>query len=594
MSMQPGAFVASPALRTRPVRPSSPGALWPSLLLALLSSVLLDLCFPIAGPQRPWQPLLAWIALVPLLRALLAERQVAHPRYLRRAALTGYLCGLLWYILNCYWIYRTMLLYGVNFPAIAAAGILFLFSAILGLYFGAFGLILAFFRRRFGLGPALILAPFLWTALDLAAARITSVPWDQFGYSQINNLWITRLAPITGVYGITFVLVAANAAIAAVLLAPARRARIAAGAAGIAFAFVLSFGSFISLAPSPTSTYAVLLQPNNNVESDQSWHGTRWNGSAAWLIQQSQLTCTPAFAGMPQDSGAPPSGAPPLSPAVGDRVGEAAAPPSGAPPLSPQAIGWARTCSQNTPPPGVILWPETYSWFASNDPETQAALRAVATAAHAPFIAGMLAFDPSGVYNSAVFVRADGSIAGRYDKIHLVPFGEYVPYEKLFFFAKTLTHQLSHLKPGHARVVFRTGGHAFGVFICYESIFGDEIRQFARNGAQVLVNLSDDGWYGDTSAPWQHLDMTRMRAVENHRWLLLDTNNGVTTVIDPYGRVTLSAPRHTLATLVARYGYESDLTFYTQHGDLFAYLCSVVVILALALAFRRRNRIAVP
>ncbi len=572
--MQPGAFVVSPALRTRPARPSSPGALWPSLLLALLSAVLLDFCFPIAGPQRPWQPLLAWIALVPLLWALLADRNVAHPRYLRRAALTAYICGLLWYILNCYWIYRTMLLYGVNFPAIAAAGILFLFSAILGLYFGAFGLILAFFRRRFGLGPALILAPFLWTALDLAAARITSVPWDQFGYSQINNLWITRLAPITGVYGITFVLVAANAVIARNWISFGRRLfgwRQLGVVVGLGVVAVLAF-SWSAPPPSPTSTYAVLLQPNNNVESQQTWNGTRWNGSAAWLIQQSQLTCSPAFAGMPKPGALPSSpGAPPLSAAS-------------------SRIGWVqRTCPQNTPPPGVVLWPETYSWFASNDPETQAALRAVATAAHAPFIAGMLGFDPNGVYNSAVFVRADGSIAGRYDKIHLVPFGEYVPYEQLFFFAKTLTHQLSHLKPGHDRVVFHADGHAFGAFICYESIFGDEIRDFARNGAQVLVNLSDDGWYGDTSAPWQHLDMTRMRAVENHRWLLLDTNNGVTTVIDPRGRVTLSAPRHTLATLVARYGYESDLTFYTRYGDVFAYLCSLVVILALALAFRRRS-----
>ncbi len=552
------------ALRTPSPHAARSGgsAVWPSLLLALVTSVLLDFCFPLAGPQRAWQPLLAWIALIPLLWALLHERAAAHPRYLRRAALAAYLCGVLWYVLNCYWIYRTMLLYGVNFPPIAAAGILLLFSAILGLYFGLFGLILAFFRRRFGLGPALILAPFLWTALDLAAARITSVPWDQLGYSQIDNLWLTRLAPIAGVYGITFVLVALNALFAAALLAPARRARIAAGATGIVLAFVLSCGDFVSPPPSPTSAYAVLLQPNNNVESDQSWHGPRWNGSVAWLIQQSQLTCSPAFAGMP--------GAPPLS-AASSRP------------------GWA-SCAQNSPPPGVVLWPETYSWFASNDPQTLAAMSALAHAAHAPVIAGMLGFDPNGVYNSALFVRANGSVAGRYDKIHLVPFGEYVPYEQLFFFAKTLTHQLSHLRPGTQRNVFHAGTHTFGTFICYESIFGNEIRQFTRNGAQVLVNLSDDGWYGDTSAPWQHLDMTRMRAVENHRWLLLDTNNGVTTVIDPRGRVTVSAPRHTLATLVARYGYDSTLTFYTRHGGLFAYACSLIVTLALAFALLRKPK----
>ena len=104
-----------------------------------------------------------------------------------------------------------------------------------------------------------------------------------------------------------------------------------------------------------------------------------------------------------------------------------------------------------------------------------------------------------------------------------------------------------------------------------------------------MVNISDDGWYGDTSAPWQHLNMARMRAIENHRWILLDTNNGITTAIDPKGRVTYSAPRNAETSLVARYGYENDLTFYTRHGDIFAYACGIIVLGALLfLAFRRR------
>jgi apolipoprotein N-acyltransferase len=102
----------------------------------------------------------------------------------------------------------------------------------------------------------------------------------------------------------------------------------------------------------------------------------------------------------------------------------------------------------------------------------------------------------------------------------------------------------------------------------------------------VFVNISDDGWYGDTSAPWQHLNMTRMRAVENRRWILLDTNNGLTTSIDPYGRVTLSAPRHITTSLIVRYGYSDDLTFYTRHGDIFAILCGIITIVAAVLAMR--------
>ena len=108
------------------------------------------------------------------------------------------------------------------------------------------------------------------------------------------------------------------------------------------------------------------------------------------------------------------------------------------------------------------------------------------------------------------------------------------------------------------------GSHRYGVFICYEAVFADEVRQFARNGAEVFVNISDDGWYGDTSAPWQHLNMARMRAIENRRWILRDTNTGVTASIDPYGRVRQSIPRHQADALPAEFGFRSDITFYTR------------------------------
>jgi apolipoprotein N-acyltransferase len=535
-----------------------------SILLGLVSAVLLDFCFPVAGPMPPWRGLLAFIALVPLLYALLHERTAAHPRYLRRAALTAYLSGVLWYILNCYWIYQTMLYYG-HVPPLGSAGIVLLYSLILGLYFGLFGLLLAFFRRRFGVATALILAPFLWTAIELAAARITSVPWDQLGYSQVDSIALTQIAPWTGVYGISWILLAVSSSITAILL-PSRRPAwsTAAGFVFIAVSVLASSGSFLST-PAPTNHYAVLLQPNIDVEPPDNWQGPQWDGNPNWILTQSQLTCTPAYPGMPpahDDPGAPPP----------------------TPPTPPN-------CAQNTPPPGLILWPEVASWFRSNNPQTQSLLAAIATTNHAPVVAGMVGVDPSGIYNSAVFVQPDGTTAGRYDKIHLVPFGEYVPFRNLFFFAHHLTNQVGDFNRGAQRKVFTAatpGDPTYGIFICYESVFADEIRHFALNGAQVLVNISDDGWYGDTSAPWQHLNMARMRAIENRRWLLRDTNNGVTTVIDPYGRVTQSAPRHTVTTLVARYGTRSDLTFYTRHGDLFAYLCCLAVLAALACGLLRR------
>ena len=144
---------------------------------------------------------------------------------------------------------------------------------------------------------------------------------------------------------------------------------------------------------------------------------------------------------------------------------------------------------------------------------------------------------------------------------------------------------------GKRRVVFDANSHHYGTFICYESIFADEVRQFVNLGADVLVNISDDGWYGDTSAPWQHLNMARMRAIENDRWLLRDTNNGMTAVIDPYGRIIRSAPRHVETSLLVRFDYLSPRTFYTRHGDLFAWLCAIIaIVLAVDGVFQNRYR----
>jgi apolipoprotein N-acyltransferase len=123
--------------------------------------------------------------------------------------------------------------------------------------------------------------------------------------------------------------------------------------------------------------------------------------------------------------------------------------------------------------------------------------------------------------------------------------------------------------------------HRYGIFICYESVFGDEVRRFVLHGSEVLVNISDDGWYGDTSAPWQHLNMARMRAVENRRWILRDTNTGVTASIDPYGTVRQSIPRHQVEALAAQFGYGSDLTFYTRHGDLLPAICAILSLVVL-------------
>jgi apolipoprotein N-acyltransferase len=444
----------------------------------------------------------------------------------------------------------------------------------MGLYYGLFGWLIAFMRHATGgVRGALFLAPFLWTAIDLLGAHLIKVPWDQLGYSQIDNAALSAITPWTGTYGVTLVLLVANTLFAAGIVLGQKRLWMA----GVIATAVLEAGLLWHPAAVPASATAVLLQENINVQQDNSWAGMEWNQQTGryvdlWdvmttrYMQWSEHTCTPYIAGMPETS---------------------------APVVTPK-------CEEEKP--SLVVWPEAPTPLSEGDPRFQALMRRVTAATGAAAIVGNVAADvrPTHVdlYNAASVFAPDGALLGRYAKIHLVPWGEYVPFAKFFSFAHGLTKNAGKFTHGWKRSVFRLNGHHYGIFICYESIFADEIRQFVVNGAEVLVNISDDGWYGDTSAPWQHLNMARMRAVENRRWLLRDTNTGVTAAIDPYGRITQSAPRHEFTSLAVRYGFNDELTFYTRYGDVFALLCGILSIAVLARAVRlmieRRLRAKVP
>lgn len=531
---------------------------WQSIKLwgaPIVSAVLLELPFPIAGPMPPWRSIFAWFGLVPLLWALLTPATVDHKRPFRRAFLLAYFCGVLWYMGNCYWIRDTMLHYG-DMPAGAPTLLLVAFSMVLGLYFGLFGLGLMLVRRGTG-NPRLALAaaPFFWVALDLAAARITSVPWDQLGYSQVDNGIVTPFASWTGAYGITFLLVAANAFIAFSWLRVRTAPRWAPDKwtwveAVVPFFLIFCWnGIHVMASGVPTSATAVLIQPNLDVGGDNDWSAPgQWDQHIAGFTHLASEQCKTYIAGIPQ-TGAPNA---------------------------------QLTCPPTPTHLDLVVWPEAPSPFAENDPRFQKAIASIAATEQAPLIIGGIGSDYSQDqqqwldYNSAMVFAPDGNSVGRYDKIHLVPFGEYIPFQQYLTFAHKLTGKVSSFSRGTERSTFRLNGHRYGVFICYESVFADEVRHFAQLGAEVLVNISDDGWYGDTSAPWQHLNMVRMRAIENRRWVLRATNNGVTAAIDPYGRVHQSIPRHQEDALPAQYGFRDDVTFYSAHGDIFAWLCSLI------------------
>jgi apolipoprotein N-acyltransferase len=525
---------------------------------AVLSAALLELPFPLAGPMPPWRSVFAWFALVPLLWAMLGNPEKNNRHSLRRAFLIAYLCGFLWYMGNCYWIRDTMSHYG-DMPPLAPTLLLICFSLVLGLYFGLFGLGIALVRRATGsTRMALAFAPFLWTALELAAARITSVPWDQLGYSQVDNALINQLAPWTGVYGISFVLVAVNALLAGGLLLghvikkplAGRWAWVVCGA----FLLISGFaGVFVAPSKSSPTATAILIQPNLDVGGANNWQGPDWDRHIAEFTHLAGEECKTYIAGIPQ-TGAP--------------TGEIVCPPYAT-------------------HPDLVAWPESPAPYFGDDPRFRNAMQSIAAATQAPLIVGGIGMEFSNQdqdwndYNSAFIIDTDGTRVGRYDKIHLVPFGEYIPFQNLLTFAHKLTGRVGLFTRGTERNSFLLATqnqekHRYGIFICYEAVFADEVRQFARHGAEVFVNISDDGWYGDTSAPWQHLNMARMRAIENRRWLLRDTNSGVTAAIDPNGRVRQSIPRHQTDALPAEFAFRNDITFYTAHGDVFAWLCALL------------------
>ena len=505
------------------------------ILLVLLSSLLQVLCFPLAGPLPTWRASLAWLAFAPLLWTLLPVRALR----LRTAGLYGYSCGVLWYLGTCYWVYGTMHVYG-GLPAPVALLALLLMCLYLALYHALFAVLLALVARQ-GRVAALVVSPLLWVAVELARARITSFPWNLLGYTQMDNALLTRLAPCTGVYGISLVVFAASAAFAGALVMPRQRApaRLALYAA-----LLVAACQYLGHALRPTlrvgAEKAVLLQPNLNVGSGPALSAVALAASGASLTLQA---------------------------AASDDVATR-----------------------------MVLWPESPSPFQTDRADFTAVVAKLATDLAAPVVAGAVGVEgtPGGpaakTYNSAVLFLPVAGMATRYDKIHLVPFGEFVPYADLFRFASGLTQAVGTFDRGVQRLPLQAGQHGYGVFLCYESIFGDEVRRFVGNGAEVLVNLSDDGWYGDSSAPFQHINMARMRAIENRRWLLRDTNNGITASIDPDGRVVETMPRNRRGAVVVHFDFLHGFTFYTLHGDVFAYSCAAAALCSVVLAALRSSR----
>jgi apolipoprotein N-acyltransferase len=483
-------------------------------LLAALSGVLLALSFPRFGHGA-----VAWVALLPLLLAL---REAAPGRAFRLGYLTGFVAslGLL------YWTALVVVQYGGLARPVATAVMVLLCGAV-ALFPATFAWLVARWRRRFG-PVALLLAPLAWVASEMLRSHaLYRFAWCLLGYSQQAQLPFIQIAAYTAVYGVSFLVASPAAAVAYASGATSARGRAALlGCAGLV-GLVWLQGAWALARPAPASPALRVGLVQGNIRQDDKWDPAR-----ARAIVDAHLDLTRAAAGQ------------------GARL--VVWPESALPGFLDRSPELARELAELARSRGVYLL------FGNDDVEDRR---------------GNL----PRIWVGAKLLTPDGELASRYHKMRLVPFGEYVPLQPLLTlggrYAARLVRAVGEFTPGSEHVVGRVDGHGVSVFICYEAIFPDLVRQFSARGAQLLVNVTNDAWYGRTSAPYQHFAMAAFRAVENGSWLVRAANTGITAVVDPRGRVVEATPLFERRLVVRDVPLSGGGTFYSRHGDVFGWAC---------------------
>jgi apolipoprotein N-acyltransferase len=500
-------------------------------LLCLVSAVLLVLSFP----KYNLEPL-AWFALVPLLCAL-------EGKSLLQGFVLGFVTGFLSFVGIIYWIVIAVNTYG-NVPFVLSVLILLLLVGYLSLFFGTFAFITRYLLQRFG-SHVIMLTPFLWVSLEyLRSFLLTGFPWANLGHSQYLNLPFIQVAEITGVYGLSFVILLVNVTFYRILrqwsrkVFPIREVIITL----LIFVGCLAYG-YVRMGALDRKTSARppldigLVQGN----IDQS---IKWDES----FQRKTLE-------------------------IYERL----------------SLDVAKK------KPGLIIWPETATpFFFQAAKEYQPFILDIPkkTAAFLLFGTPSFKLERGKVehYNSAYLVSPAGEISGRYDKIHLVPFGEYVPLSDLLFFIGSLGEGIGNFKSGKEFTLLRLSEGQFGVLICFEIIFPDLSRRFVRNGADFLVTITNDAWFGTSSAPYQHLAIATFRAVENRVFVARAANTGISAFIDPKGRIVQQGKLFEEEALNGTIRLMKERTFYTLYGDVFAWVCSAFTIVLLGFAFAQNRR----
>jgi apolipoprotein N-acyltransferase len=396
---------------------------------------------------------------------------------------------------------------------------------LLGLAFSVFpalfGACVALWSKALG-GRALLLAPLAWVATEILRSHtFFEFPWCLLGYSQHAHLPFVQIASVTAVYGVSFLVALAGALLAYAAVetrAPLRRGALVAWP--VLLLGLWGGGSWAMSRPvAESGRIRVGLVQGGILQED------KWVPENAWQNIGRHLLLTDQAA------------------ARGARL---------------------------------VVWPESSVPFRFDENAVLAdALRTTVRRRAIYLLFGNDDRDPAHFYVGAKLLTPEGEVAYRYHKIQLVPFGEYVPLQPLLTLggrvAAKVVEQVADFTPGREAAVAQADGHRLGGFICYESIFPHLVRRFTVEGAELLVNMTNDAWYGRTSAPYQHLAMTVFRAVENRRYLVRAANTGITAVVDPRGRIVEKTALFDQTVLVRDVGLVSSRTFYSRYGDVFAW-----------------------
>ena len=499
--------------------------------LALLSGSFLFLSFP------RWEfYILAWIGLIPLFFAI-------QNQSISKSFILGWIAGAVYFTGTLSWVTISMHNYG-KIPWIISYFLMLLLVSYLAIYAGLFSALLQS-ATQYKSGPLLLLAPPLWTALEwMRGHLLTGFPWSDLAYSQYRLLPVIQIADIGSVYIVGFLIVLVNTAFFIILRTGWVEKRIAVKECVIVLSILLltiAYGYLRLSEPMGQDSTLSVAVIQGNIEQDKKWD-KEFRDQTVQTYKRLTLSTL-----------------------------------------------------QTGSHPDLVVWPESAApFFFATEPAYQTEFSQLTREGKFYLLFGSPAFEPApsgkvALLNSAYLLSPTTEIPSRYDKMHLVPFGEYVPLSSLLFFVNKMVEGIGEFIPGRQATVMNAASAKVGTVICFEVIFPEVVRQFVRNGATIMTTITNDAWFGDSAAPHQHFSMVVFRAIENRVPFARAANTGISGFIDAYGNITKRTPLFVEAAISEQIHPGYRRTFYTAYGDLFVLTCATITFIFIASAFIRRR-----